>query len=141
MRGGSGCARGAAKSDQRGRPHHHHLAGSLLPSCRERRRAGEGRGAPRLAAPHPAPPWGRSGGSSISHGEGEREKSPPWASVSFLWNGEELFPDPEFTCPVPREVDEAAGLDRGRTSPPERRGADPRARAAEIGLEARHSME
>lgn len=32
MRGGSGCARGAAKSDQRGRPHHHHLAGSLLPS-------------------------------------------------------------------------------------------------------------
>ncbi|MEJ1286554.1 hypothetical protein NN561_017562 [Cricetulus griseus] len=30
MRGGSGSARGAAKSDQRGRPHHHHLAGSLL---------------------------------------------------------------------------------------------------------------
>lgn len=33
MRGGSDCAQGAAKSDQRGRPHHHHLAGSLAPSC------------------------------------------------------------------------------------------------------------
>lgn len=67
MQGGSGCARGAAKSDQRGRPHHHHLAGSLLLSCPERCRAGEGWGSPGLAAP-------------VSLGEGQVRAASPTES-------------------------------------------------------------
>lgn len=91
MRGGSGSARGAAKSDQRGRPHHHHLAGSLLcsrtRSLEERGRAPGDEGGHRLLPVSSLlTPWGRSSGGNISHTEGTRRleiaKSAP--ELSFL---------------------------------------------------------
>lgn len=79
---GSGSERGAAKSDQRGRPHHHHLAGSLLcslaRSLEERGRApGDEGGHQFLPVSPPHTPWGRSRGRNISHTEGRSQNQHP----------------------------------------------------------------
>lgn len=94
MPGGSGSARGAAKSDQRGRPHHHHLAGSLLcsraRSLEERGRAPGGEGGQRLlpvSPPHT--PWGKVEGEKHFPHRGKEaprssQKHPPVLSFFDL---------------------------------------------------------